>query len=373
MTSHLENKLLIRRKFGHLRQLKVIENLIDFSSNDYLGLARSADLAKAFLQEWENHLNPFTGSTGSRLLTGNSNYAQDLEERISSFHGFEAGLLFNSGYMANLGLLSAIGNEESVFFYDLGVHASTHDGILLSKAKAVPFKHNDLQHLEERLKKSHLSKNRFICIESIYSTDGSMAPVLEICKLSQKYNAHMIVDEAHSAGIYGSQGRGLISEYGLTDKVFAIIVTFGKALGTFGAIVLGSSLLKETLINFAKSFIFTTALPFQTLASIKCCYDLFPKLEKERQNLKNLINRFRNSLPSSSITPIQPILISGNEQANLAAQHLQDLGFDVRALLSPTVKRRNEVLRICLHSFNTEHELSLLLNRIPVIREPLYA
>lgn len=364
MTPYLEKQLLKRKTFGHLRELKVTENLIDFSSNDYLGLARSSELAKSAMQEWErqaSHLNGL-GSTGSRLLTGNSHYAQDLEDRIAKFHGYEAGVLFSCGYMANVGLLSAIAQEESVFFYDAGVHASIRDGIGLSRGKAFPFKHNHLHHLEERLKNCPLSEDRFICIESVYSTDGSTAPLTEISHLAQKYEAHLIVDEAHAIGACGPNGRGLIAEYSLTEKVFAQVITFGKALGTYGAIVLGNDPLRQVLINFATPLIYTTALPIQSLAAIKCSYDVFPKLEKERQHLQNLIRLFRESYADASKTHIQSVPIVGNENAKRAAQALMDLGLDVRPLLSPTVRRGYEVLRICLHAFNTENDLALLLN-----------
>lgn len=370
MMSHLKNRLLKRKALGNLRQLKLTGSLIDFSSNDYLGLARSSELAKSVLQEWQmhsNHLSGF-GSTGSRLLTGNSRYTQDLEDRIAKFHGYKAGVLFSCGYMANLGLLSAIGSPESVFFFDAGVHASTRDGIRLSQARAFPFKHNNLEHLEQRLKNSSLSGDRFICIESIYSTDGSTAPLLEISQLAQKYGAHLIVDEAHAVGVCGPHGRGLIAEYQLTSQVFAQITTFGKALGTYGAIVLGNPTLKQVLINFATSYIYTTALPFQALAAIKCSYAVFPKMEKERQHLQNLIRIFHESYRSFSTTPIQSVPIAGNKAIKCAAQILTALGFDVRPLLSPTVQQGQELLRICLHAFNTESELALLLKHIIALK-----
>jgi 8-amino-7-oxononanoate synthase len=375
MTSHLENRLLKRKMLGNLRQLKITDKLIDFSSNDYLGLARSSQLAQSVFQEQTMHISHLNGlgSTGSRLLTGNSNYAQSLEDKIAKFHGYEAGTLFNCGYMANVGLLSAIGSPKSVFFYDAGSHASIRDGIRLSRAKAFPFKHSNLQHLEERLKSHSHAEERFICIESIYSTDGSTAPLYEIWQLAQKYEAFLIVDEAHAVGACGPNGRGLLAEYGLTDQVFAQITTFGKALGTYGAIVLGKHTLKQALINFATPYIYTTALPLQSLIAIKCSYHLFPKLEKERLQLQNLIRIFCQSHPNSSTTHIQSIPIAGNKAAKHAANMLIDLGFDVRPLLSPTVQRGREILRICLHAFNTESELSLLLKQIKTFKESFYA
>lgn len=370
MTGHLENRLLKRTKAGNLRALKITQPIIDFSSNDYLGLARSPRLATAVFKEWEMHLSHLNGlgSTGSRLLTGNSLYAQELEENIAKFHGYEAGLLFNCGYMANVGLLSAVANQESVIFFDAAIHASTHDGIRLSRAKAFPFRHNDLEHLENRLKSCLSEGDRFICIESIYSTDGSMAPLIEISQLAKEYEAHLIVDEAHAVGACGPKGRGLVAEHGLTAHVFAQVTTFGKALSAHGAVVLGSHSLKRALINFATSIIYTTALPFQALAAIKCSYDRFPEMDKERDHLRNLIKIFRKSYPSSSMSPIQSVQIKGNEAVKYAAQTIAKQGFDVRPLMSPTVRRGHEVLRVCLHAFNTESELSQLINHIPFHR-----
>jgi 8-amino-7-oxononanoate synthase len=333
-----------RKKNGNLRELSLLENLIDFASNDYLGLARSPKLASLISSELSKHTQ--TGSTGSRLLTGNSRYAEKLEDSIAAFHGFEAGLLFNCGYMANVGLLSTVASHMDCIFFDAHIHASTRDGITLSKAHSYPFRHNDSVHLENRLKNTKANR-KFICIESVYSGDGSRAPLSEIYRLAKEYDAHLIVDEAHAVGICGHQGRGLSS------NVFSKTVTFGKALGTHGAIVLGSHTLKQALINFATPFIYTTALPFYSLAAIKCSYDLFPGMDRERNHIQKLA-------PSH----IQSIPVKGAIAAKALAQKIRESGFDVRALLSPTVQRGKEVLRICLHAFNTENELKALFEVI---------
>jgi len=317
----MKEKLQRREKMGNLRQLRTFPKLIDFASNDYLGLAGCP--------------------IGSRLLTGNTIYAEDLEDQIAQFHGYEAGLLFNCGYMANLGLISTL---SSTILFDSHVHASTRDGIRLSSAKAFPFRHNDLDHLENRLKQF---EQCFICIESIYSTDGSLAPLPEIADLASRYGARLIVDEAHAVGIMGPQGRGLVAQHHLTDQIFAQVVTFGKALGAHGAIVLGSETLKNYLINFASSFIYTTALPRLILETIKESYKRFPKMEKERSHLRRLMEI------CGAKTHIHAIPTSGREKEKC----LRERGFDVRALLSPTVQRGQEVLRITLHAFNKEKEL----------------
>ncbi len=329
-----EKRLLKRESESNLRQL------VDFASNDYLGLSRKF------------------GATGSRLLTGNSKLAEELETAIAAFHGYETGLIFNCGYMANLGLLSAVAESDDTIIYDAHVHASTKDGIALSRAKAFPFRHNDLEHLEKRLK-----RNCFVCVESIYSTDGSKAPLREICSLVSRYGAHLIVDEAHAVGVYGPEGRGLVAEQGLMPHVFAQVVTFGKALGTFGAIVLGSRRLTQGLLNFSRPFIYTTALPYPILAAIKRSYELFPKLELERQQLRALSEFFQNE------SVIQAVTIPGNGAVKEASKKLLERGFDVRPLLSPTVQRGKECLRICLHAFNTQTQVLELTRWLTSLQE----
>lgn len=366
MTLQLENRLAKRQKQGNFRQLLVANNLIDFASNDYLGLARSQELALSVLDEWKKCERPFNGigATGSRLLTGNSYYAQDLEEELAKFHGYEAGLLFNCGYMANVGLISSVASSEDFIFFDAQVHASTHDGMRLSLARAIPFRHNDLAHLELRLKRISGKGQRFICIESIYSTDGSKAPLQEISSLAKLYGAHLIVDEAHSVGVWGPQGRGLVAENGLEQQVFAQITTFGKAIGAFGAIILGSHTLKQSLINFARSYLYSTALPFHVLAAIKCSYQFFPMFENKRLYIKHLINHFREAFLTTSETHIQCVKIKGNYAVKHVARKLALDGFDVRPLMSPTVRQGHETLRICLHDYNTIEQVAELVERI---------
>lgn len=366
MTLRLKDKLLKREREGNLRQLSVSQNLIDFSSNDYLGLARSSNLADLVRREFsrcKTSLNGL-GSTGSRLLTGNTCYAQDLESKIAAFHGFEAGLLFSCGYMANLGLISTVADKEDSIFFDARVHASTYAGIRLSKADALPFRHNDLVHLENRLKNCAVKGNRFICIESIYSTDGSIAPLVEICRLAKEYEAYLIVDEAHAVGVCGYQGRGLVAEQNLCPYVFAQMTTFGKAIGVQGAIVLGSRVLKQSLINFATSCIYTTALSLHTLVAVSCSYNLLAGMESERNHIQSLVRLYCDSIPNASKTHIQSIPVEGNKDAKEFAQKIIKEGFDVRPLLSPTVQRGKEALRICLHAFNTKEELQALLDLI---------
>ncbi len=339
-------------KNGSLRSLKQRGNLIDLASNDYLGLSRDLEFQQAIIAKWEEYgqsLNNKVGATGSRLLTGNHRHFEELEEKIACFHGFESATLFNCGYMANLALLSSL---FDTVIADREVHASMHDGMKLSKAENFYFRHNDLEHLEWRLKNK---KCCFIVVESLYSMSGDTAPLKELVLLSEKYGAKLIVDEAHAVGVLGSQGKGLAAKY---DGVFACVCAFGKALGVHGAVILGSRLLKKTLLNVARSLIYTTALPLPLLAAIACSYERFPGMQRERDQLADLCRQF--NFPSH----IQPIVAPGNSQAKLLSHYLMHHGIDVRPILSPTVPKGKEQLRLTLHSFNTNAQVQDCLKKV---------
>ncbi|MGZ3751452.1 MAG: aminotransferase class I/II-fold pyridoxal phosphate-dependent enzyme [Mucilaginibacter sp.] len=361
----IKNKLDERKYSGTYRALRPENGLVDFCSNDYLGFARSTVLKRLIEQEIDANNKALNGSTGSRLLSGNLKYTETLEREIAIFHKSEAGLIYNSGYDANLGLFSSLAQRGDTIILDELIHASIIDGARLSRANRFTFRHNDLQSLEEKL--NHAKGNCYVAIESIYSMDGDTPPIKEILALTKKYRAHLIVDEAHAVGLYG---KGLINQLGLENQVFARLVTFGKALGCHGAIVLGSDLLREYLINFSRSFIYTTAASFHQIAAVKMAYKMLPLAENEIQNLQFNIHRFKdcftntefNLLPSDSA--IQCLVTGSNEQARQMAQQLQDAGFDIRPILSPTVPKGTERLRICLHSYNMDNEIILLAETI---------
>lgn len=366
MLQEIEERLAERKRKGNLRRLAFRPDLIDFASNDYLGLARSPHLAQEVLNEWNGNVESLNklGSTGSRLLTGHSRYAEELEAQVAAFHGYEAGLLFTCGYMANVGLLSVVAGSHDAVFFDTHIHASTRDGMRLSLASCYPFKHQNIEHLEQRLKTCSVKGSRFICVESVYSTDGRQAPLAELCLIAKKYGAHLIVDEAHAVGILGAEGRGLVADYHLAEFVFAHVVTFGKAVGAQGAMVLGSHLLKQFLVNFSRAAIYTTALSFHSLATIKCSYNVFPTYEDQRSHVQELAQLLIDAKLSSQMSVIHSIQIRGNENVLRAENQLVEEGFDVRALLSPTVQRGHECLRICLHAFNTKQEVLSLIKSL---------
>lgn len=354
---------------GIFRQLTSQNNLIDFCSNDYLGFARSSELNEK-MDQFDLSESPLTtGSTGSRLLTGNSKFAEDLEAFIADYHNAEAGLLFNSGYDANIGLFSCVPQRGDTVIYDELVHASIRDGIRLGLENSFSFRHNDLSHLEIMLKKAKGSI--FVAVESVYSMDGDFSPLEEIVRLCTEHNAHLIVDEAHATGLFGKGGEGRVVELNLGNYIFTRIHTFGKALGCHGAIIIGSNLLRDYLINFSRPFIYTTALPFHCLKVIKNAYDILSKCNDKMLKLSSLINLFKLKIDTyshidkiESSSPIQCIIINGNDRVKRVAQGVQNSGFDVRPIMSPTVPEGKERLRICLHAFNTEKEVIDLVTAI---------
>jgi 8-amino-7-oxononanoate synthase len=361
----IRKKLQERQATGTYRSLKPDSTLIDFCSNDYLGFARSSVLKNKIDLEISADRQVQNGSTGSRLLSGNSNYTEETERSIAKLHDCEAGLIFNSGYDANLGLFSSLPQRGDTIILDELIHASIIDGARLSFANRYTFKHNDLTSLEDKLKQA--KGNCYVAIESVYSMDGDTPPLAEIAALTEKYNAHLIVDEAHAVGLYGF---GLIDKH-LQNKVFARIVTFGKALGCHGAIVLGSNLLHDYLVNFARSFIYTTAAALHQIAAVKMAYQHLQQSADEIENLKNNIRLFKQNIRHndrypliSSDSAIQCLLLNSNEKAKEVAERLQIAGLDVRPILSPTVAQGSERIRVCLHSFNTENEITLLTDTI---------
>lgn len=344
------------------RQLPGEGRGVDFWSNDYLGIARDLPSVSA----------PAGGATGSRLISGDHGNYREIESFIADFHGAPAALVFNSGYAANLGLLSAVVQRGDTVLYDQLIHASLRDGIRLGYGRAHSFRHNDLNHLEDRLKRANGPV--FVVTEGIFSMDGDAAPLEAMVELCEDYGAALIVDEAHSAGLYGEKGSGLVPALGLNDGVFARVITYGKAFGVHGAAVLGSQNLVDYLVNHARSFIFSTGPSPHQWASIKLSYDLLmAEGEERRAKLNKLIERWgqkaplfeeKAALPVKSLyMPLHPIQIfpcPGNATVLAREQALKDAGFLVKAIRHPTVAAGAERLRICLHAFNEAAEIDQL-------------
>jgi 8-amino-7-oxononanoate synthase len=357
-----------RAKQGVLRELIRSQHKIDFVSNDYLGLAQSHELHQLIETSYQKIKNPTNGSTGSRLLAGNSELAEEVEAQLAIMFQSEQTLLFNSGYTANLAALSCIPQKGDTILYDELVHACMHDGARLSRADRFSFKHNDLADLENKLK---IAKGKiFIAVESVYSMDGDQCPLAELVTLAEQYQAHIILDEAHSTGVYGKNGAGLAVSLGLQSKIAIRIYTFGKAMGVHGACVAGSKILINYLINFARPFIYSTAMSPHSVISIQCAFDFLQKEIHRQQTLQSKINFFLNeykkvSLPKiESISSIQSILVKGNTEVITFANCLQQQNLDCRAIRSPSVKPGSERIRICLHSFNIETEIQKLIKAL---------
>lgn len=355
----------LKKRFeqDNLRALSTVgAQLVDFCSNDYLGLAAQSP---AFLGR---QVCLKRGATAARLLRGNSPQCEQLEQRIAQHFAAPSALLFSSGYLANLALFSALPKRHEVVLYDEAVHASIKDGIRLGFAEGYSFKHNCLESLERKL--AMHSRPCWVALEGLYSMDGDFAPLLQIGELAKSFNARILLDEAHSAGVLGVEGQGLAYSLGLTSKMAARVITFGKAFGCAGAAVLGSKVLIDYLINFARPFIYTTALSPLQLALIDEGLTLVSECSHSRKRLFALsrmfseltINdkRFGGALDS----PIKSFSCPGASSARLLADKVQSAGFDVRAICAPTVTAGSERLRIVLHSFNSEEQLHKLIEEV---------
>lgn len=364
LSQRIAQELAHLKSIHRFRELKPQTNLIDFSSNDYLGFAKDSE-SKNITTKGS------LGSTGSRLISGNNEETELLEKEMATFFETEAALIFNSGYLANLGLLSCIAQRNDVIIYDQLIHASLRDGILLSKAKNYSFQHNNLEDLEKKLHiaTSNLNETNqiFVVIESVYSMDGDSPDVDKILSLCAQFKTEIIVDEAHALGTVGKKGEGLFQHFNQHPNIFARIFTFGKALGCEGAVIVSSNDVRNFLINFCRPFIFSTALSPSKIENIKHQWGKLTHQTNLNHHSKELKNHFIKTcstnikLISGDYGNIVMVLTPGNEYAKKVAQNLQHKGFDIRAILSPTVSENTERLRICFHEYNTFDEVNQLV------------
>ena len=379
LTKRLNAKLNARKTDGSLRVLSVPSNpedigLVDFSSNDYLGFAKNLEI----FEETANVLRYkgllFNGSTGARLLSGNNVLYEEIEKRLAQFHKSESALIFNSGYDANIGFFSSVPQRGDFIFYDEYIHASIRDGIRMGNAKSYKFKHNSFKGLRKAIERSRNNIFKdceiYIVTESVFSMDGDSPDLATLVSFCNKERYHLVVDEAHAVGVFGCNGGGLLQKLGLQDTVFARIITFGKAIGCHGAAVLGSRDLKKYLINFAHSFIYTTALPPHSLITIMTAYNhLSTNCQEERDKLYKNIAYFRSQLEILGLTAcfiqsnsaIHCCIVLGNKKVKTVAKEIKISGFDVKPILSPTVAKGQERLRFCLHTYNTKEEIKKVL------------
>ncbi|KAL7267482.1 hypothetical protein RUND412_009930 [Rhizina undulata] len=377
-----------RASLSRLRSLSLPpEDSIDFSSNDFLSLASSPLLRETFLKELSRYPTHPLGSGGSRLLDGNSTYAESLERTIAQFHNAPSGLLFNSGFDANSGFFSCVPQPGDVIVYDEYIHASVHEGMRVSRAAARKmFRHNCLNSFREVLveiarDEKFRDKNVFIAVESLYSMDGDLAPLKEMVDIADEILPNgglFTVDEAHATGVIGERGRGLVCAFGLEERVFARLHTFGKSLACNGAILLTTPIMRQYLINYARSLIYTTALSFPALAAIKASYTLLISghTSELQSHLYDMIKRLHKHLselpiPESSpkiltLPPVRPtpiLALFTPHPRNLAA-YLQQRKFVARPIVYPTVPKGTERVRICVHAGNTVEDIDGLVEAV---------
>jgi 8-amino-7-oxononanoate synthase len=331
---------------------------VNLCSNDYLGLADNSALKQTAIEAMANATR--VGGTGSRLLSGHAVVWNELEEEFATFAGSEAALYFGSGYAANIGLLTSLANKNDVIFSDSLNHASIIDGIRLSGARKVIYPHRDLNALESSLKEYQSARGRkLIVTETVFSMDGDVAPVDAIVALAQKYGASVIIDEAHATAVHGPGGRGISAQLLADGRVLAAMHTCGKALASAGAFVCGSTVLREHLINHARTFIFSTAMPPYMAEQIRAALRLAATMDAERAELLSTSQHFAKSLQQDgwetlgTATQIVPAIIGANDAAVAAAEFLQRAGFAVRAIRPPTVPPGTARLR-----FSVTHKIS---------------
>lgn len=375
----IEEFLRKREEGGLLRVLRPISSrkngriiietkeYIDFSSNDYLGLSNHPKLVKA----GKNAIEEFgAGACGSRLLSGDLELHHKLEEKTAHFKNKEAALFFNSGYQANTGIISALYGSKDAIFLDRLCHASIIDGVILSQAKFLRFRHNDCQDLETLLKKERAKyKNCLIISESVFSMDGDKAPLKELVYLKEKYDCSIFVDEAHATGIFGRNGSGVIEEEGLSGKIDFIMGTFSKALGGFGAYLAASKKIRDYLINTCKSFIYSTALPASVAASNLAAIELVKEEPFRRQKLLGSAENFRGKLKKTGLkikgeSQIVPVIIGENIKTVEFARRLQKKGFWALPIRPPAAPLGEARLRFSLTYNHNEEVLQELVNEL---------
>ena len=363
---------------------------IDFISNDYLGLARDSlrdtSIGARFdswrggapeggaRPQWPGSNSPYhslsIGSTGSRLMSGNRDAIKTLEAWLAEFHESESALLFNSGFEANTALIGAIGDRNATIFYDEYIHASMREGIRVGFARAYSFRHNNIAELESLL--SHKARGDvYVLVESVYSMDGDLAPLEDLLRLRERYPFHIIVDEAHSLGVYGEVGEGITQAHGYAPEIFARVYTFGKALGFRGACIAGSQTLIDVIINRSRPFIYSTA---PDLFSIWYTGEMYRRMTSAHEARAALWQNIRTcnvalkTLATEALlifeSPIFGVIIPGNQAVISAEDALFRRGILAKAVRSPTVPRGKERIRLSVHASNTSLEIECLVNAV---------
>ena len=348
------------------RQICDGKEVLSFCSNDYLGLAAEPEIADSLRKATEKY---GVGSGAAHLVNGHSHAHHALEEELATFVGRERALLFSTGYMANMGTVSALIGRNDYVIADKLVHASLLDAAKLSGAKLQRYTHGDINSLQQRLSAADKG-NRLLVTDGVFSMDGDIAPLPELVRHTQDESIALLVDDAHGFGVMGTHGRGSADHLGCHDDVDILVGTLGKAFGTFGAFVAGSEELVETLIQKARSYIYTTALPPAIAEATRTSLRLVEKADDRREKLQQLIKRFRQGATqlgmtlSDSQTPIQPLVIGDAAQAMRMSERLVQAGILITAIRPPTVPEGSARLRITFSATHTEQDVDSLLGAL---------
>lgn len=369
------NSELEERKKNHLfRSLKRVmplpagevdvdgRKMLNFCSNDYLGLSGHPLLKQRSIEYTEKY---GAGSTASRLVCGNYICFEELEDKLSYLTGHEGVLVFNSGFQANVSLFPALADSDTLILSDFLNHNSIIQGCLLSRCKIKTFLHNDLNHLEDLLKEAAGNYSRIIIVtESIFSMDGDMCDIDTLKELSEKYDSLLVIDEAHATGVIGENGMGVSSGKG----VDLVMGTFSKGVGSFGAYVSSSSMVRDYLINFCYGLIYTTALPPAVIGAVDAALELIPKMDKERSRLMDNSDKLRIGLTAlgydtgKSTTHIIPVIIGDEKEALKLSGWLEDNSVLATTFRQPTVPKGESRIRIALSAVHNEKHVDLLLD-----------
>lgn len=374
MKNRYQTELDQLREQSQLRSLKVIDpSMVNLSSNDYLGIGTDEALQDEFLMGFSDMTRRSLfrlGSTSSRLLTGNHSGYSELEEDLALLYNREAGLVFNSGYHANVGILPALSTKKDLILSDKLNHASIVDGARLCEAKVMRYRHNDYEHLETLLKKYAADADQvFIITESIFSMDGDLADLSKLVELKNRYNAMLLVDEAHGVGVLGKSGCGLCEATGLIDQIDIIIGTFGKAFASMGAFAICDQVIKDYLINKMRPLIFSTSLPPMTINWNRFVLDKQRQMNDRREHLKLLGENCRMALLGTNFevigqSQIIPIICGENSKATALATKAQEAGFVVYPIRPPTVPKGSARLRLSLTANLDWNEIAPLFEKV---------
>jgi len=350
--------------------------LINFASNDYLGLSQNSSIKKAII----NGINKYgNGGSSSHLVSGHTEAHQNIEKITKNNIGFASSILFSSGYLANLGIITTIAEKDSFIYADKLNHASLNDACILSRGKFIRFPHNDMVALENHLKNNKTKKKKFIVTDGVFSMDGDIANIPELVKLAKKYDAYLYIDDAHGYGVLGKSGQGVLEHYEKKDSIKKIAkdriiytLTLSKAVGVSGALVCANKKIVDLVINKSRTYIYTTAEQPALMYGIKRSFEIIKKNHSLRSKINDHIYLFRRlinhkNLLVNSITPIQPLVIGDDKKAVKISNLLIELGFYVPAIRPPTVPTESARLRVsisALHSKGDIKKLSQAINKI---------